>query len=148
MKKQIKPLLCFAFFALLWSNTLSSQSCMGVEVKVGSGYETASYNAKGKIQGTSVVTFKEIRTENDFSVLDIEIESKTSKGKSNGKTSYTAKCNSNQIIVDSKSMISDEQKQMLAPDPDPRESKINKPADFEIPGYPGRYSVNKNSANV
>lgn len=113
MKKQIKSLLCFAFFALLWSNTLSSQSCMGVEVKVGSGYETASYNAKGKIQGTSVVTFKEIRTENEFSVLDIEIESKTSKGKSNGKTSYTAKCNSNQIIVDSKSMISDEQKQML-----------------------------------
>ena len=113
MKLHLKSLLCFAFVVLLWTTTLSSQSCMGVEVKKGSGYETASYSAKGKIQGSTVVTFKEIRTEDEFSVLDIEIDSKTSKGKTNGTSSYTAKCSGNQIIIDSKSMISDEQKQML-----------------------------------
>lgn len=56
---------------------------MGVEVKKGSD-ETALYSAKGKIQTYSSYFLKRI----DTISVDIEIDSKTSKGKTNEQSPY------------------------------------------------------------
>jgi len=108
MKQTIRFTLNFIILLVVFQPS-AAQTCFGLEIKKGSGYEIASYNAKGKLQSKSIYTFKEVKKEKDFTVIDIEMENFSSKGKSEGKNTYSAKCNGEKLIVDNMSMMTSEQ---------------------------------------
>jgi len=111
MKKIVLFFTPILYFFLI--NAGISQTCLGVEIKKGGGYETASYNAKNKPQGKTIFKFKEARQEDNLTVVDIEMETLSAKGKSDGKNTYSVRCDGNKMIVDAASLISSEQLKMV-----------------------------------
>lgn len=101
-------------FAIVFTQNIHAQTCFGNTIKKGSGYEMASFNAKGKLQSKNVFTFKDVRKEGEFTVIEIENETFSAKGKSEGISKYSAKCNGNKLLVDGQSMISAEQQKSMA----------------------------------
>ena len=94
--------------------SVDAQSCFGTAIKKGSGYEMASYNAKGKLQSRNIFTFKDVKREGESTVIDIEMETFSAKGKSEGVNRYSAKCDGNKLLVDAQSMINAEQQKSMA----------------------------------
>jgi len=94
---------------LLSFSTLNAQTCFGNELKKGSGYEMVSYNAKGKIQGKNIFTFKDVKVEDGGTILEIEMQSFSAKGKPESKNVYSIKCNGDKFVVDGQALINPEQ---------------------------------------
>jgi hypothetical protein len=102
--------MIFLYVTILLSfSTLNAQTCFGTELKIGSGYEMASYNAKGKLQGKNVFTFKDIKKDGNSTIISVEMEAFNSKGKPESKNAYTIQCDGDKFIVDGQALINPEQ---------------------------------------
>lgn len=99
----------FAFLTTLSISSVQGQNCLGVTLKKGGGVEMDSYNAKGKKQGTIKYVYTDVRNENGMTVIDVEYENISAKGKTEFTNKYSIKCTGDEIIIDSESMISEEQ---------------------------------------
>ncbi len=97
--------LCLAVLA-----PASAQQCLGVTIKEGSGAEMASYNGKGKPDGTVRYKYTKITNSGGTVVADVSVEHLDAKGKSTGVHTYQMRCNGNEILVDGSSLINEEQK--------------------------------------
>jgi len=112
----MKNLLTVAFTLSLLMLTLTvtkAQECFGMPIKEGGGYEMTSLNAKGKPQGTIKYRFTSVKKEGDYTVVDIEMESVSTKGKTELTQKFTIKCNGNEYVVDAASFVAQEQLKSL-----------------------------------
>lgn len=100
-------LLCTAILISILS--LRAQSCFGVLIKEGGGFEMTNFDGKGKSVGTLKYRFVSVREESGFTVADIELESFSNKGKSEYKQKFTMQCNGNESMIDARSMVMEEQ---------------------------------------
>lgn len=106
MKKWIISLLWLAVLAPLASQ---AQECMGVMFKEGSGFEMVSSNAKGKETGRLLYTIEKVSKDGADLVIQMKVESKDTKGKSDMSNTMQMRCNGNEIRVDASTLIGQEQ---------------------------------------
>ncbi len=69
----------------------------------------ASFDAKGKPEGTLKYKFAKVSQEDGYTVADVELESFSSKGKSQYKQKFSMKCNGNESLIDASSLVMEEQ---------------------------------------
>lgn len=100
-----KIFLCCLAFAATTIYSAEAQSCIGVTLKEGSGYEMANYDGKGKLQGTSVYKVKKVSEAEGFTVFEMDFQSLDAKGRSEMASTYTLKCNGDQLLIDAKSLL-------------------------------------------
>jgi hypothetical protein len=108
MKKLIATLLTSAWVSLAGIPSLG-QECFGVKIKEGGGFEMANFDAKGKPNGLLKYLFKSVKQEGDVTVVEIQLESLSSKGKVETTQTFQMKCNGNESYVDAASLIMGEQ---------------------------------------
>lgn len=84
---------------------ITAQNCIGVTLKEGSGYEMANYDGKGKLLGTSVYKVKKVSEADGFTVVEMDFQSLDAKGRSEMGSTYTLKCNGDQLFIDAKSLL-------------------------------------------
>ncbi len=68
-----------------------------------------SFDGKGKSTGTLKYKFAKVAREGDYTVVDIVLESFSSKGKSELTQKFTMKCNGNESFVDASSLVMEDQ---------------------------------------
>src|SRR5690606_8366788 len=68
-----------------------AQDCFGVQIKDGSGFEMTTLNAKGKPEGVVKYRFAKVRQEGAYTVVDVQVEGISSKGKQEYATTYLMK---------------------------------------------------------
>lgn len=88
---------------------VSAQDCFGVQIKEGGGFEMTSFDGKGKSTGTLKYKFAKVAREGDYTVVDIVLESFSSKGKSELTQKFTMKCNGNESFIDATSLVMEDQ---------------------------------------
>jgi hypothetical protein len=98
-------IICFLAFSI----PTFAQECIGFNLKEGSGFEMNNFDAKGKPAGRLTYKISKITSEGASTVLTIEMESFSAKGKSELKNTYQMKCTGNTLLLDARSMISEEQ---------------------------------------
>lgn len=96
---------------LMLTFSAKAQQCFGLSLKEGSGVEMASYDGKGKSNGTIRYKYTKVTSSGESTVVEIDFEQFDNKGKSQAKNSYKMRCDGNEIQIDGASMISDQQKQ-------------------------------------
>jgi hypothetical protein len=89
-----------------------AQTCQGVTMQKGGGFEMISYDGKGKSNGTAVYTVTNATSENGQTVLEVAFESFDRKGASQMKNTYKMRCDGNQLRIDSRSMLAPDQMKM------------------------------------
>ena len=104
MKKFIFGILPFFFCTVSYA-----QDCIGVNLKAGSGFEMNNYDGKGKPTGKLVYKIANVTSEAGKTVFTIDMETFSTKGKSEMKNTYKMKCDGNSMMVDANSLISAEQ---------------------------------------
>lgn len=109
----IRFVLVLTSVAFLSLPSISGQTCFGVEIKKGGGVEMDSYNARGKKEGTIKYHFADVRSEDGMTVIDIELESLSSKGKTEYTNKYSIKCSGDELIIDTESLINEEQSKAM-----------------------------------
>lgn len=77
-----------------------AQECMGIKMKAGAGYEMAMYDGKDKPTGTMVYTIKNVRKEGASTVVDVETQMTSTKGKAMPANLVHYTCNGNEVIMD------------------------------------------------
>ncbi|WP_266368613.1 TapB family protein [Tellurirhabdus rosea] len=100
MKTRFLVLLAFLF-----SLPALAQDCGDFKVKAGTGFELLSYNARDKMNGRLVYTFKNIRREGGSTVMDVVMNTFDEKGKGTGEYTLHYLCNGNEIIADLSPMV-------------------------------------------
>lgn len=108
MKKFISMLLTSSLVCL-YAVSVSAQECFGTKIKEGGGFEMTSFDAKGKETGILHYKFTNVKQEGDYTVVDIELESFSNKGKSQYKQKFSMKCNGNESLVDASSLVMEDQ---------------------------------------
>ena len=106
MLKNLLGTLIIAFFAISIS---FGQDCAGLTLKAGSGFEMNSFDGKGKPAGTMTYKITDVKSEDGGIVFTIAFEMFNTKGKSEAKNTYSMKCTGNTLIMDARSLISEEQ---------------------------------------
>jgi hypothetical protein len=94
---------------LMISTATFAQNCMGVEFKVGSGFEMANFDGKGKPTGKMVYRIVEVASQGGKTLITIDLESYNTKGKSEMKNTYSMTCDGNILTLDASSLVSAEQ---------------------------------------
>ncbi|WP_025762111.1 TapB family protein [Dyadobacter tibetensis] len=110
MRKSLYLLLLFFLAPLSFS---LAQSCMGVELKTGQGFEMKTFNGKGKEEGTIVYKILSVEEKSGKTEISLEFESFNTKGKSEMKNSYKMVCDGNTMTIDAGSMINQDQLKSL-----------------------------------
>ena len=105
----IKKLLLSFLCVVLCIVKTQAQECMGVTLKAGSGFDMDSFDGKGKPAGKMTYKIASVTNEGGTSVITIDFESFSNKGKSELKNKYKMRCNGNSITLDASSLISQEQ---------------------------------------
>ncbi len=101
-------LLTAAF--LLMSSVSKAQNCDGYfPSKKGTVLETTIYNDKGKKEGTSILTIKDIQSAGNEVRLNLQSEMKDEKDKPITQAEYDAFCSNGSFFINMKSMITSEQ---------------------------------------
>lgn len=97
--------------AFLLSTIASSfaQECMGVNMKAGSGFDMANYDAKGKLTSSMTYKIAKVVPEGGMSVITIDMETFDAKGKSQLKNTYQMKCNGSTLLLDASTLINEQQ---------------------------------------
>lgn len=77
-----------------------AQDCMGLPMKTGASYEMSMYDGKDKPTGTMLYTVKNVRKEGSSTIVDVETQMTSAKGKAmpSGLLHYT--CTGNEVVVD------------------------------------------------
>ncbi|GAB3174061.1 TapB family protein [Telluribacter humicola] len=110
-----------------------TQSCLGVLVKEGSGFEMISYDTKGKENGTLLYKVKNVTTEGGAMVMDVEFESLDKRGTSQMKNLYKMRCDGTQLMLDANALVSEDQLKMF------RDMQMKFTSNDVV--YPGQLSV-------
>lgn len=69
----------------------------------------ANFDGKGKPSGTLKYKFAKVAQEGGFTVVDIVLESVSTKGKSEYTQKFTMKCNGNESFIDASSLVMEDQ---------------------------------------
>jgi len=86
--------------------TIFAQNCGNyIPLKANSGYEMQDFKANGKLTGTAKTTINSVATNAGATIANVTQESTDDKGKSQGKTDYTIKCNGTSLSIDMKAMM-------------------------------------------
>jgi hypothetical protein len=104
-----KILLSCVLLAIAVVRPLIAQTCIGVTLKEGGGYEMANYDAKGKLLGTSVYKVKKVGEGDGGTTIEMDFQSLDAKGRSEMGSTYTLKCKGDQLFVDAKSLLGPKQ---------------------------------------
>lgn len=126
-------LLLFGIIGIAFGPGLRAQSCLGVSVKEGSGFEMKSYDGKGKENGTLLYKIRSVTTEGGATVMDVEFESLDKKGASQMKSLYKMRCDGNQLLMDANALVSEDQMKMF------RDMQMKFTSNDVV--YPGQLSV-------
>jgi hypothetical protein len=103
MKKTVFFLLIFVFMQVI---IVFAQDCVSyIPMKQGAIWETQHFDAKNKLTSTAKSVIKEKTTTGNNIKLVIETESFDSKGKTQGKSSYSAGCDNGSFYLDMKGNI-------------------------------------------
>jgi hypothetical protein len=100
---------------ILWIGTLlpvslQAQECMGVSLKEGSGYEMITYDNKDKENGRMIYRVKDVSKDGATTVVKMDMEAFDKKGKPTMTSTYTLRCNGNEMRVDAAAMLGEEQR--------------------------------------
>ncbi|GAB2778573.1 hypothetical protein GCM10027275_22480 [Rhabdobacter roseus] len=109
--KKIATLFTALFFAASFQS--KAQSCMGVPMKEGSGYEMISYDGKGKASGTITYKITKVSSEGGLTLVEMNMQSMDKKGKEQMTNTYKLRCDGNQMMLDASSMLGEEQQKMF-----------------------------------
>ncbi len=77
-----------------------AQDCMGLKIKPGAGYEMTMYDSKDRVTGTTLYTFKTVRKEGSSTVIDVETQMTSNKGKAMPASLLHYTCTGNEVIID------------------------------------------------
>lgn len=77
-----------------------AQDCMGLKITPGAGYEMTMYDNKDKVTGTMTYTFKNVRKEGSSTVVDVETQTTTTKGKATPPNLIHYTCTGNEVVID------------------------------------------------
>lgn len=110
MKRQTPLFLFITLIFILSGRAATAQECFGTKIKEGSGFEMTSFNGKGKPTGTLHYKFAQVGQEGGYTVVEIEMESFSEKGKSQGKQKLKMRCNGNESLIDAGSLIMEDQR--------------------------------------
>jgi hypothetical protein len=94
-----------AFLAVAATTTFAQNCSNYIPFKANSGYEMQEFKANGKLTGTSKTTITSVSTNAGVTIANITGESSDDKGKSQGKSDYTIKCNGTSLSIDMKAMM-------------------------------------------
>lgn len=111
MKKY--ALFSLILIATVISTRIQAQTCMGVNMKAGMGYEMVTYNAKDKPTGKIVYTVKNISTENGTTLMSMEMQNFDAKDKLQATNNYKCACKGNELMVDMTAMMAGQENPML-----------------------------------
>lgn len=106
-KASFSLLICFLFILTGYSS--HAQECFGVPVREGGGFEMANFDSKGKPTGSLKYKFAGVKQEAGITIVDVELESVSTKGKTEYKQKFSMKCDGNQILVDAASLMMEDQ---------------------------------------
>jgi hypothetical protein len=102
---------CFTLIGLTLQ--LQAQSCLGITMKAGSGFELLNYNAKDKLTGRLLYTVKDVANDNGTVVMKMEAQSFDAKDKPQMTNSYQCRCKGNEFSVDMTSMMAAQDNPMM-----------------------------------
>lgn len=135
--KRYFVLLLFIFATL--SHATYAQECMGVPLKVGSGYELTNYDAKGKEDSKTLLIIKDAKKQGQGWLIEMSIQNTDKKNKELYTGMYKMLCTGDELLVDANSFMGEEQRKMF----DSFEMKF-KSKDIS---YPARLSVGQTLPN-
>ena len=101
------------FLAVIMRIEAYAQECMGVSLKVGSGYEMTNYDAKGKEESKTIMKIKEAKKEGSGWLIEMDIQSIDRKSKNLYTGIYKMKCTGDEILVDANSFLGEDQRKMF-----------------------------------
>ncbi|WP_028522487.1 TapB family protein [Runella limosa] len=104
-------IICFTLVGLVVQ--LRAQSCLGVTMKAGAGFEVLSYNAKDKLTGRLLYTVKDVANDNGTMIMKMEVQSFDAKDKPQMTNSYQCRCKGNEFMVDMTSMMASQENPMM-----------------------------------
>jgi len=102
---------CFVLFGATLH--LRAQSCLGVTMKAGMGFELLNYNAKDKLTSRLVYTVKDVSNDNGTLVMKMEVQSFDAKDKPQMSNSYQCRCKGNELMVDMASLMAAQDNPMM-----------------------------------
>ncbi|QRR01081.1 TapB family protein [Dyadobacter sandarakinus] len=106
MKNRLMTLM---FCMLVSAVNVFAQTCAGIAMKEGSGFEMDTFDGKGKLSGHIVYKVTKVEKEAAGLALTLAMEVMDQKGKSVMKNDYQMHCNGNTVSIDASSLISEEQ---------------------------------------
>lgn len=106
MKNRFLLLIAFLLLSIAGS---FAQECFGVKMKVGSGFDMANYDGKGKLTGNISYKIVKVSQEGGLAVITLDMEVFDPKGKSQLKNSYQMKCNGSTLMLDASTLINQDQ---------------------------------------
>ena len=106
-KVSFSLVVCLLFIFSVYS--VRAQECFGVAIREGGGFEMANFDSKGKPTGTLKYKFASVKQEGGSTVVGIELESLSAKGKTEYTQKFSMKCDGNQALVDAASLIMEDQ---------------------------------------
>lgn len=107
--KKVTPLFTLIALLALWTKG-QAQECFGTKLKEGAGFEMTSFNGKGKPTGTLHYKFARVSQEGGYTVVEIEMESFSEKGKPQSKQRLKMRCDGNESLIDAGSLIMEDQR--------------------------------------
>lgn len=110
MKKYLTLLVTIM---LLFPASLWAQSCLGINLKVGSGYEMISYDGKGKETGRLVYTVLKVSEKAGTTVVDVQVRTFDKKEKETMASTYQLNCTGDELRVDAASFMAEDQRKSL-----------------------------------
>lgn len=113
VKNGLQRLLLSGLVLIAGATVSLAQECFGTPIKEGGGFEMASLNAKGKPQGVIKYKFVKVSQEGGDTVVDVEVEGLSEKGKPEYTTRYTMRCNGNESRIDASSLMMADQAKSL-----------------------------------
>jgi hypothetical protein len=109
----MKQILTILLVITLAPASLRAQSCLGTELKVGSGYEMISYDGKGKESGRMVYKILKVSQAAGNTVVDLELQMFDKKDKETMKSTYQMKCTGDELKIDASSFMAEDQRKSL-----------------------------------
>lgn len=109
----MKQFLLFVLISILVPVGVWAQSCLGTELKVGSGYELTNFDGKGKESGRMVYKVLKVSETAGNTVVELEIQTFDKKDKETMKSTYQMKCSGDELKVDASSFMTEDQRKSL-----------------------------------